>query len=382
MSRALLGQGVQVLIAATDADGPGRLPVPLWRPSWYHGVPTIFFQREWHDSFEYSRPYARWLRRYVGEFDVVHIQLVFSYPCLVAAVACQRCGVPYVICPQGSLDPWSLRQKPLRKQVLWHLCVKRMLEEAAAIHYATAEERRRTEHSLGLGRGAVVPLALDEDVIQAAASMREFRDRSPGPGPAPYVLVLCRLHPKKGLELLLDVFLQVTSSAEFRSWRLLVAGDGEPAYVASLRRRVADQHGAERVIFTGWLQDHERAAALREAALFALISHQENFGLAVAEALACGVPVVVSEDVNLAPEIRAAEAGWIVAREQVALTATLRDALRRADERARRGAAGKALAFSQFSPAVVGPKLVELYESVTGAPGSAWRGDQAVVRGA
>src|SRR5205823_6494495 len=97
-----------------------------------------------------------------AEFDVVHAHAVFSYAPLAAARACQAHGVPYIVRPLGSLDPWSMAQSRLKKQLLWHTGVARMLRRASAIHYTSAEEQRLAESTLGLHHGIVVPLAVDD----------------------------------------------------------------------------------------------------------------------------------------------------------------------------------------------------------------------------
>src|SRR5262245_1944082 len=142
MCRALAGVGVEALVVTTDADGPtGRLSVRLGETVMHDGVPTRFFPREWGEALKYSRPMARWLGGHAAEFDIVHVHGVFSHAGLAAGRACRRVGVPYLVRPLGSLDPWSLRQKRLRKQVLRLLGVNRMLRRAAAVHYTTAAER-------------------------------------------------------------------------------------------------------------------------------------------------------------------------------------------------------------------------------------------------
>src|SRR5205085_1067284 len=108
MCRALRGGGVDTLIATTDADGEGRLAVELGRHTLFKDVPAIFFSRQWSEAYKYSRPLAHWLDAHVGDFDVVHIHAVFSHACLAAAKACRKRGVPYVVRPLGTLDPWSL----------------------------------------------------------------------------------------------------------------------------------------------------------------------------------------------------------------------------------------------------------------------------------
>lgn len=364
MCRAVQGEQVDALIVTTDSDGPDRLPVELGRPFAYKGVLTIFFTRQWSEAFKYSQPLARWLETNVTRFDVVHIHAVFSHACLAAGHSCRRHRVPYVVRPLGSLDPWSLRQKRLRKQLLWLAGAGQMLREATVVHYTTVEERRLAEGALGLGRGVVIPLGIDTDVLRASRMPGTFRVRHPSLGKDPYILVLCRLHPKKGLELFLEVFLDLTRREEFLHWRLVVAGEGETGYVARLKGLIHEQAGSRRVLFTGWLDGAERVAALREAALLALPSRQENFGLSVVEALACGVPVLVSAHVNLAKEIHAAGAGWIVNLDKSALSEALIEALREEGERISRGCAGRDLVRSRFTWPAVATELAQLYRSV------------------
>jgi glycosyltransferase involved in cell wall biosynthesis len=354
MSDALQRQGVAVQIATTDADGPTRLSVAHGASVDWAGVPTVFFPRQVTEAFKFSAPLAKWLMAHVADFDVVHIHAVFSHASLAASNACRRRRVPYVVRPLGTLDPWSLQQKPLRKRVLWHLGVQRMLEDAAAIHYTTASERRLAESALSLQRGIVIPLGVDDALFE----------RRPGRGRSPYVLMLGRLHPKKGIELLVDVFLEGT--AELPDWRLLIAGDGEAEYVRAVRDHVERVDADGRVTFSGWLHGAAKATALAEAALLALPSRQENFGMVVAEALACGTPVLVSTHVNLADEIAVANAGWVVSLDRQALRATLSDILGNESERERRGQAGRALAMTSFKWRGVAVEVSKLYESVTG----------------
>ena len=357
-TRALAEQGVGVVIATTDADGPGRLPLPLGVERTYQDVPVIFFRRQFSEAFKYSRPLARWLDTHVNEYDVVHIHAVFSHACLAAASACRTHEIPYVVRPLGSLDPWSLRQKALKKQIMWRFGGQKMLQDAAAIHYTTRAEQRLAEKPLGLRRGVVIPLGVNQQAYAGRANVAAFRAQHPGLEEHPYVVVLGRLHPKKGLELLIDAFAEVAPSA----WRLVVAGDGEAAYVSALKH-AADQRAPGRVVFAGWVEGEDKVAALQGAALLALPSHQENFGLVVIEALACGVPVLVSPYVNLADDVQAVGAGWVVPLQPAALAQGLGDALSQPEERERRGGAGRELA-AQFSWPSVASQLTELYARV------------------
>ena len=357
MGRALSQCGVSVEIATTDADGPTRLPVQHGRPVNWQGVPTMFFRRQWSEAFKYSGPLGTWLGKRVANYDVVHIHAVFSHACLAAAGACRAHRVPYVVRPLGTLDPWSMRQKPLRKRLLWHLGVRQLLNDAAAIHYTTASEQHLAETTLRLNRGVVIPLGVDTDLFTRGSLNEVPRDQ--------YILSLGRLHPKKGLELLVEVFLRLVQNRNFQDWRLLIAGDGDAAYVATLKELVRSGSGENCVTFTGWLAGADKAAALRRSALLALPSHQENFGLVVAEALACGTPVLVSRHVNLADEVETARAGWVVPIEPTALLESLAAALSDSVEREQRGAAGRELARSRFTWDSVARELSHLYTDIS-----------------
>ncbi len=362
--RALRGRGVETLIATTDADGAGRLPVAIAQTVSFEGVPAIFFPRQWSEAYKYSGPLARWIGAHVADYDVVHIHAVFSHACLAAAGACRKAGVPYVVRPLGTLDPWSLRQKSLKKKLFWHLGVKRMLEGASAIHYTALPEQKLVEESLGLARGVVVPLGVDTDSTVNAGGQESPRGSHAPAGEAPYVLVLSRLHHKKGLHLLLPAFLSLARRTEFSEWRLILAGEGEAEYVASLRGMAEREISEGRVVFAGWLDGARKREVLRQASVLALTSYQENFGLCVVEALACGVPVFVSPYVNLAPEVEEAGAGWVAPLEPAALERTLAELMRDAKARARRGEAGRELVRRRFTWTAVGEQLTEVYSSI------------------
>lgn len=359
MCQALRSEEVEVLIATTDADGEGRLAVEIGRPVVYEGVPTILFPRQLSEAFKYSRPLSSWLHKNVTGFDLLHIHAVFSHSSLAAAKACQKHKVPYVVRPLGSLDPWSLTKRKLEKNILWHLGVKKMLTLAAAVQYTTTDEKQLAEGALDIDSGVVIPLGVTDEILDANSSRKapiQVRDK-------PYVLMLSRLHPKKGLELLIDAFLDATNG-EFEHWKLVIAGDGEPDYVSHLKRSVRKKNAGARVVFTGWVQGETKISTLKGAALFALPSRQENFAISVAEAMACGVPVLVSEHVNLASEVQAATAGWVVSLGYEALQRTLVEALRNERERTVRGAAGRELVRSRYTWAAIARELAQFYRSI------------------
>lgn len=365
MCQALQRMGAAPLIASTDADGPSRLPVELGKETVYEGVRAVFFPRQFGESLKFSWPLARWLHRRIGGFEIVHIHAVFSHACLSAARACRLAGVPYVVRPLGTLAPWSLAQKRWRKRLLWQLAGRRMVGGAAAIHYTSVGERRQVERTLGVVGGWVIPLGIDERRPDTGSGDGLFRSSYSALGKSPYVLFLSRIDPKKRLESLIDAFARVTSQPSLRDWRLAVVGDGDTAYVERIRRRAVSTSAGDRIVFAGWLDGARKASALCGAELLVLPSHQENFGLSALEALASGVPVLLSDGVDIGEEVRMAGAGWIAPLGQDALRTTLEEVLTNDAERRRRGLAGRNFVRSGYTWSAVAKRLIDLYRGVT-----------------
>ena len=395
MCRALQQQGTEVLVATTDhgvtpvssfefrvssletADVRSEFgqPAPiqdfesltrnseLETRNCYKGVPTIFFPMQWGQSFKYSRPLAIWLDQNVKAFDVVHIHAVFNHACTAAARACRKHGVPYVVRPLVTLHPWSMKQSPLRKRLFWYTVGKRMLRAAAAVHYTAPAEQQAVEQSLGLNHGTVIPLGIEADRFNQADAGKSFRQALPSLADHPYILVLSRLHPKKGLDVLVKAFLEVAAKTQFANWRLVLAGEGPSDFVYSLRRLANHRGAKELVLFPGWLEGQKKLSALSGASLLALPSYQENFGLCVMEAMACGVPVLVSPHVSLASEIHAAGAGWVAPVKKDAMKKVLESALGNAEERRCCARAGVEMAKAYRWPRAAAA-LNELYSSL------------------
>ena len=347
MCRALQAEGIDVVLLATSHG----LTQTSADSNLYKGVPARFFPMQVGESFKYSRPLARWLDGNVRDFDLVHVHAVFNHASVAAAKACRRFGVPYVVRPLGTLDPWSMKQKAARKRIFWSLAGKRMMQGSAAVHYTAAGEKTATEESLGINHGQVIALGVEVDGSSPAKKAAEYLPALAG---FKYVLLLSRLDPKKGAEILIDAFRSLIHD----EWRLVIAGDGAGEYVSSLKQRAS---GSEKIVFTGWVEGEQKEVLLREASLFALPSRQENFGLSVMEAMARGVPVLVSPQVNLAREIEAANAGWVVERD--ALSDGLATVLADESERARRGEAAREFARA-FSWQRTARELAELYRQI------------------
>lgn len=368
LCRALGQHGVDVTLATTDADGPDRLPVALGTPVMHDGVRTMFFSRTASESFKYSWRLPSWLRRAIPRMDVVHIHGVMSHACVSAARLCRRYSVPYVLSPIGTLDAASLAQKSKRKQLFLELAGRRMVADAAAVH-CTGDEELATLRDVFDARATLIPLGIDDEWLAQAPRSAGDRRRE--------IVCVSRLAPRKGLELLIDAFAAVTRHGH-RDWGLTLAGSGDPAYVQTLHTRAERSSAGPRIEFPGWVDGADKRGLLAGAALFALPSSHENFGLSVLEAMACATPVVVSREVQLARWVETGGAGWITALNAGDLARTLDAAMSDAAGRATRGHAARDVA-SQFAWRVIAGDMVQLYRRVQTATAAASM-DRAPVR--
>jgi glycosyltransferase involved in cell wall biosynthesis len=213
--------------------------------------------------------------------------------------------------PHGMLDPNSVRRKRVKKWLYAKLVEAPNLRRAARLVYTHAEEERLARQSVsGLPGGQIVPLAADDPPTTDRDRLAsEFFERHPDLTDGPIVLFLGRLHPKKGLDLLLPAFAEVARSVP--AARLVLVGPGDLGYVAKLKTATAAGNIAERVAFLGSLAGREKWAALAAANVFALPSYQENFAITAVEAMSIGTPVLLSQRVNIWPDVKSANAGII-----------------------------------------------------------------------
>jgi glycosyltransferase involved in cell wall biosynthesis len=362
MARGLSRAGCEVHVATTDDDGPGRLHVPHGVPLTDDGVTFWHFRRQTR-FYQASWPLTRWLARHVGGYDLVHVHALFSYAALPAAWAARRAGIPYVVRPLGTLSRWGMAERhPRLKRLSLALVERRILRGAACVHY-TSEAERLEAAELGIdGRSAVVPLGVALGRFDPLPPRGWLEARAPHLAGRPVALFLSRLDRKKGLELLLEAV--ALAKARGTPLALVVAGTGDRGLEARLRGEAA-RLGIERdVVWAGFVTGEEQLAVLAAADLFVLPSHSENFGVSVVEAMACGLPVVVSDQVGIHREIAEAGAGLVVPCRADALAEALMRLGEDATLRCRIGQRARRLAGNEFSVERMVQGLIDLYSSV------------------
>ena len=263
-------------------------------------------------SYRYLRELMPWLRKNGGDYERVIVHGIWQYLSFAAWRRYAGSSIPYFVFIHGMLDPWfkaTFPLKHLKKWLYWPWAEYRLLRDAAAVIFTSEEERLQARKSFWLyrAREKVSPLGIEAPEISRNAGS-EFLSRYPKLQTTRNFLFLGRLHPKKGCDILLDAFAKVRS---VDSVSLILAGPDQIGWEAELRRQVARFNLADRVVFTGMLRGAMKQGALASADAFILPSHQENFGISVVEAVAAGVPVLISNRVNIWREIDADRAGYV-----------------------------------------------------------------------
>lgn len=306
LCHAVTRLGYQVEIATTDGTG-SPWATDLCCPVHQLG-PGRF------GNYRYSPRLEGWLERNASRFDAVIVNGLWQHHGFATWNVLRNRQTPYFVFSHGMLDPWFKHQYPLKhmkKWLYWPWAEYRVLRDARAVLFTCEEEKRLARRSFGLYRvnEIVVNHGTPGPDGDATAQREVFLSRLPHLRNKRLVLFIGRIHPKKGCDLLLDAFAQVAMKDP--DLHLVMAGPMSGEFQRVLVRQ-ADRLGiASRVTWTGMLAGDLKWGAFHAAEVFALPSHQENFGIAVAEALACGLPVLISDKVNIWREVAEDNAGLI-----------------------------------------------------------------------
>ncbi len=317
--------------------------------------------------WRYSPLLAPWLRENVGRYDAVIVNGLWNYAAFGASRVLPGGPVPYYVFTHGMMDPWFRQTYPLKhaaKQLFWSVGEGRLMAAAASVLFTTEEERL-------LARGQFLDHPYRETVVGYGTSApppptpeqtKAFKAAAPALGDRPYLLYLSRIHEKKGCDLLIEAFARARNRAEAGApdLQLVMAGPGSPVLIQSLRHLAERLGVAKHIHWTGMILDDAKWGAFHNAEAFILPSHQENFGVVVAEAAACGLPVLISNKVNIWREVEGAGAGLVRPDTLDGATALIQDWLATsAAARREMGECGKALFEQSFDIRSVGPALLD-----------------------
>ena len=360
LAAAQRARGLDAVVLTTNDHGDqvlADLPIGRWCDR--QGVPVLAFAR-WSPPIRALREFAvapgllGGLRRELAAADLLHVHALFSFASTAGMALARQQQVPYLVRSIGQLNRWSLRQSPRRKRLLLKLMERRNLNGARALHF-TSDAEREEAADLGL-RPPPIVLPLGVALPQLDPTVPVPADQ------AVRWLFLSRIHPKKQLPVLFEALADLQRRQPAARWLLDVAGEGDASYVEQLQQLAQWLGLAERIRWCGFVAGEVKAALLARADWFVLPSASENFGIAAAEALAAGTPVILSPGVALAPDVRQAGAGLVCEPDPAALAQALERALQ--PPSAAMVEAARALAAERYSWPAIAAALEQHYQAI------------------
>lgn len=364
MAGALTARGLKVTVVATDDDGPRQHleGLSLGARVATQGWDVIYFHKQ-TEFYKISLPMRNWLRRHISEFDVVHIHAVFSFASLAAGRVAAAAGVPYVVRPLGVLNRWGMEnRRRLIKSLSFRCLDLPMLRKASAMHYTSQLEKEEAGRFGLTNLQRVIPIGMDLSPFDALPPRRVFSKQYPQTATTRNILFLSRIDEKKGLDLLIAAFARIASN--YPDLHLLVCGSGHPSLVAKLKQQAARLCISNRITWAGQVKGELRLASFSAAELFVLPSHSENFGIALLEAMAAGVPCLSTDQVALAADVAKQNAVLLAARDPQDMAAKLQQLLDAPDLRDVLSHNARHLSRTEYSLPAMGESLHSLYREV------------------
>ena len=291
--------------------------------------------------------------------DGLHLHGLWEASTMTASRAAIRAGRPYVLSAHGMLEPWALAQKRWKKQIYAAFVERATVRRASCLHALSAAEAAQYRAFGAKAPIAVIPNAV---AVPEILSPQLFLEAYPRLANKRIVLYLGRLHPKKGLPLLLEAWEHI--AGEHAHAHLVLAGPDNGGTQETLAQMVQQQGLRERVTFTGMLNAEMKWSALAAAEIFVLPSYSEGLSMGVLEALGAGLPVLITNHCHM-PEVAALGAGWVAEADATALEVSLREALGNPPESNRTiGERGRRLIANRYHPAQVAIQMAEIYAYV------------------
>src|SRR3989449_2138136 len=345
-----------------SSDLQRNLDIPLGMPFQMEGTTVYCFRCSLLRRYGFSLGLSRWIRRNLRNYDLVHIHAFFSYVTVPLVYYAKKYKVPYIIRPSGELSSWSLKQSRIKKRLYLSLLGRRCLNSASVLHF-TSEDEWTAGRRLAPGTPSVViPLGTDTFTEEEFPTRGRFRKKYPMLNQKLLIVFLSRLDHKKGLDRLLPAISTLAMGRD--NFAVVIAGSGEREYEARVHDLVLAHGLKEKVIFTGFVQGQDKMDLLRDADVFVLPSYDENFGLAVIEAMAVGAPVVISNNVGIYHEVTEYGAGLVTSCESDEIAHALSTLLDNESLRRKMGKSGRRLVGDKFTWEKVAARLIEHYETI------------------
>ena len=278
--------------------------------------PVHALDQSFGGKYSFSPRLWRWLKANIGRFDGIVMNGIWSFPGLALRLAAKRAGRSYGVFTHGALDPWFNRKYPLKhlKKLLYWPIQYSVLRNAVAVFFTTTTERDLAKSSFSPcdWKSVVVPYGIMEPGKPGedkTDQVEKFYQAVPRLRGRRYLLFLARIHEKKGCDLLIEAFANVAGLAP--DMDIVMAGPDQTGIQGKLKRRAEHLGVGDRVHWPGLISGDVKWGALKSCDAFILPSHQENFGISVVEALCAGRPVLISNQVNIWPDVESDNAGLV-----------------------------------------------------------------------
>ena len=352
--------GVEIELATTDADGAGS---HIGAESLPAGFVTHLFSRTISERWKFSAGLHSWLRKRCRDYDLVHIHSLWSFSSFAAGAAASKARVPYIVRPAGMLSSYTLSRRVAIKRLYWIGCERRTIRCASAFHATSTEEAVECQQVHPGAQTIVIPNGVDAAAWEIPTDPTVLRHLcGPKAADRPILLFLSRIHPKKGIA---DILLPALARMKSDVFLAIVGGGDLHAvgYQAIVEREIKRLGLGDRVALVGPIAAAQRWHLFDGAAAFVLPSHSENFGIVVAEAMARGCPVVVSDGVQAAEHVEAAGAGIVVPLDSELLAQALSRMVDDPEARSGFGEAGRLYATRHFDWNQIAGQILAMYQT-------------------
>ena len=363
LCRAIAELGHEVTVFTTNSDGRGYLDVPVNVPVDVGGVKVYYFHTNFPSFLRYSRQLKIACKKMIADFDIVHITSFWNYPAIPAVKEAVKANIPYVVSTRGTLIPGALSRKLWKKWLYLQLVDYRILKKASAIHFTTWLERESTNCLERLRiPNFIIPNGLNFDEFNELPSKKETKKKFGLPIDNIVVSYLGRLDPRKGLDVFIKGFSKIAHI--YPDVRVFIAGP-DYGYKSKLEDIVSALKLQNRVTFIDFICPNERVDFLSASDVLILPAYEgENFGNAAVEAMAAGVPVLVSENVGICDAVRKDGAGMVVPVKEDAIANALNEMLSNPERLKEMGKAAYASVRKRYDIKVVAKLMAKAYEDI------------------
>lgn len=365
LSSALAAEGIEVTILTTNSNGDKGQPpldVPLRQAIAQDGYQVIYFACFPWRRYKFSPGLLQWFDNHASEYDLVHVHALFSPLSTAAAIIARQKGLPYILRPLGTLDPRDLQKKRRLKQIYAWLWERGNLAQASGVHFTSEKECEISQRFGVPTQDLIIPLGVN--LPSNLVPKGQARQKLGIDGDSNLILFMSRIDPKKGLDLLITALEDLVSKGYDFQFVLAGSNPQDPEYERQIKSKIAQSPLSNRTQITGFVQGDFKYSLLQDADIFVLPSYYENFGIAVAEAMAMGIPVLISEQVYISPAIEAVEAGWVVSLSVESLVTGLETALNNPQIRQHRGKKALELARQKYNWHAIAKQTIGIYRQL------------------